>query len=46
MVSLFIGGPMLQSCGSSRGCKKMRKYRKYTLITNPIKQQQWQNQIT
>ena len=46
MVSLFIGGPMVQAGGSSRGCKKMRKYRKYTLITNPIKQQQWQNQIT
>lgn len=30
MVFLFVGGPILQSCGSSkRGCKKMRKYRTY-----------------
>ena len=28
MLLLFIGGPILQSCGLSRGCKKMRKYRK------------------
>lgn len=28
MLFLFIGGPIIQSCGSSRGCKKMRKYRK------------------
>lgn len=27
MLFLFVGGPVLQSCGSSRGCKKMRKYR-------------------
>ena len=35
MLFLFIGGPILQSCGSSRGCKKMRKYRKYS--HQPIK---------
>lgn len=28
MLLLFVGGPIFQSCGSSRGCKKMRKYRK------------------
>ena len=28
MLLLFVGGPILQSCDSSRGCKKMRKYRK------------------
>jgi len=28
MLLLFVGGPMLQSCGSSRGCKNLRKYRK------------------
>lgn len=28
MLLLFVGGPVLQSCGSSRGCKNLRKYRK------------------
>jgi hypothetical protein len=30
LLLIFIGAPILQSCGSSRGCKKMRKYRKYS----------------
>jgi hypothetical protein len=31
MLLLFVVGPILQSCGSSkRGCKNMRKYRKYS----------------
>jgi len=30
MLLLFIAGPVLQSCGAPRGCKKMRKYRRYT----------------
>lgn len=35
MLLLFIGGPILQSCGSSkRGCKKMRKYRTYSFGDN------------
>ena len=34
MLLLFIVGPVLQSCGSSRGCKKMRKYRTYACHDN------------
>ena len=30
ILILFIVGPVLQSCGTQRGCKKMRKYRRYT----------------
>ena len=30
ILCLIISIPMLQSCGSTRGCKKMRKYRKYS----------------
>ena len=31
LLLIFIAGPALQSCGSSkRGCKNMRKYRKYS----------------
>ena len=30
ILCLIIAMPMLQSCGSTRGCKKMRKYRKYS----------------
>mgnify|MGYP003653016723 FL=1 len=36
ILILFIVGPVLQSCGTQRGCKKMRKYRKYTQTGNTI----------
>ena len=36
MVLLFVVAPILQSCGSSRGCKKMRKYRRYTSCYNVL----------
>ena len=36
MLLLFVAAPVLQSCGAPRGCKKMRKYRKYTQTDNFI----------
>jgi len=30
ILFVIIAMPILQSCGSSRGCKKMRKYRKHS----------------
>tara|TARA_R110000787_G_scaffold83659_4_gene179873 strand:+ start:492 stop:674 length:183 start_codon:yes stop_codon:yes gene_type:complete len=30
IIIVLILGILFASCGSSRGCKKMRKYRKYT----------------
>jgi len=42
VMCILIATPTLTSCASSRGCKKMRKYRKYTHQTIKINT----NQIT
>ena len=43
IIVVLILGILFASCGSSRGCKKMRKYRKYTYQTIKINTNQIKN---